>query len=331
MVYRSMLLAMVLSLVLPASPAGATVSCVQDEFGQPFITLTAPGDRVEVRVGPGGAIQFDGGPGFVSCGTATVSNTDTVTITDTSGGATSAVIALSGGPFAPGFGDEPGNSGEIEFSIRLGGQHLDTVAVNGTDGDDLLVAGAGGINLNPAESTGVDADVLLDGVKEILLSGRDGDDQLRGTGGFGTGGDVAGLETFNLHGGPDRDVLRGSDEMGLQCRFDPAGGFGGTLPQEFIYGEEGNDRINGGERGDCSSGGPGDDVVQGSGGRDAVMGGAAADTVAGGDSEDQVHGDRGDDRLFGQGGNDRLNGGPDDDRCRGGPGGDDFRNCEDLA
>jgi Ca2+-binding RTX toxin-like protein len=350
---------LLLALAALPGPAQAAVSCVQDEFGQPFVTLTENTDQVTLRVGPGGQVQFDGGPGFVNCGTATVNNVDTITVTDSSpGGPTGIFIDLSGGPFAPGFSSEPA-SPEIEFSIQGGGGLNDMVKVLGSEGVDIVVLGRGGINLRADEAAGVDADVTMQGIEILRVVAGGGNDQILASGEFGTGQDVvpfgfggetAGTRHLSVYGEGGRDRVEGSDEMGrkvLQNARPACGQFASQLlliyegpALECLSGGEDVDRINGlGER-EVVFGGGGDDPVQGFDGGDVVLGGAGDDTVAGNAGNDRLFGDRGEDRVFGQAGNDRLSGGPDDDRltggpdsdrCRGGSGADSFLTCEDLA
>jgi Ca2+-binding RTX toxin-like protein len=318
---RSMLAVLVGLLWLPWSPAGAVVTCTQDEFGQPFITLASDGDRVDVRVGSGGAIQFDGGPGFVPCGTATRNSTDTITITDTSGGNTLARIDLSGGPFEPGSSGEPGGSDEIEFHVDLGGQPDDVLLVSGTSGHDLVVVGHKGVNLNPTETKGIDADIQAPFHAGVLqIDAGDGNDEIRGDGGFGTGEAFGG--SWHARGEGGNDVIRGSEV---------ARGCPGRQKFECLDGNGGRDRINGRGGRDELWGGQGNDELQGGRGDDLLRGHESGDTLAGGRGRDTLRGDTGNDRLFGEVGKDALNGGADNDRCLGGRGSDDFRNCEALA
>jgi Ca2+-binding RTX toxin-like protein len=322
-------------------PAEATVSCTQDEFGQPFVTMTAPMDRVTMKVGPGGTITYDPGSGFVPCGTATTVSTETITVNDQSTGATQLIIDLSGGPFAPGFSTEGGSSPEIEFAVNLGESSgddtlLDLVRIQGTGGADPIAVGSGGINLNPTEGAGIDADVTLQGVEGLILDGLGGDDQLRADGGFGTGDDATGFRLLHLYGSAGNDITIGSDAMGAvarRCEFLELAVFVTVEgpATECHFGLGGADHLNGRGGRDSIFGGPQGDRVQGFGGRDLVEGDAGNDILTGNESADHLKGEAGDDRLFGDAGDDRLNGGPDVDRCRGGSGSDDFRNCENLA
>jgi Ca2+-binding RTX toxin-like protein len=176
-------------------------------------------------------------------------------------------VSLEGGPFEPGFTDEPGDSDEIEFVvgsdlIPLDGSQLRLV-VQGTSGPDHLVSGFEGVNLNPDETDGVDPDVST---REAALEGGGGADLLEG-GGFGTGDTVYGL---GLDGGEGEDELRG--------------GRGG----DQLRGGPGADRLHGGDGGDGLWGGPGNDELTGGEGSqdggDGLAGGPGTDTLDGGPS-----------------------------------------------
>src|SRR5436190_4460173 len=81
-----------------------------------------------------GHIQVNG----VSCGTATVTNTDRININDaTPGRNAKAVIDESNGLFEPGFTAESVGFSEIEFALGLG-DGADTLEVIGTPGNDSI-------------------------------------------------------------------------------------------------------------------------------------------------------------------------------------------------
>ncbi|WP_255955404.1 calcium-binding protein [Streptomyces odontomachi] len=134
----------------------------------------------------------------------------------------------------------------------------------------------------------------------------------------------------SIHGGPGDDVLNGNDAV-------------------VLYGDDGNDRIDGGGgvwsvgayggTGDdtltgCDAechGGDGDDDITGTAtdqefglygddGDDVIHGGAGADMIYGGKGDDTLYGDAGDDTIYGNSGNDVLHGGTGTDTLSGGPG-----------
>jgi len=73
---------------------------------------------------------------------------------------------------------------------------------------------------------------------------------------------------------------------------------------DTIYGGGGNDTINGGSGGDTLHGGRGGDSLVGGRGHDALWGEAGADTLRGGAGRDSLDGGAGQDRLFGRQGHD---------------------------
>ena len=121
---------------------------------------------------------------------ATVYNTRVVRITG-SDGEQSVNLDLTGGDLAPGFGDEPGTSDELEVVLKLGSG---TDVVHVTAGDTASDVRAGSkrdgssqLNLNAAEGSGVDADVTMRSVESVVFHGGLVNDRFIGTGGVGTG------------------------------------------------------------------------------------------------------------------------------------------------
>ncbi len=177
-----------------------------------------------------------------SCGVADVTNTETISITGGNGD-DSLVVDLSGGePFAPGVGDEL-TGPEIEIVVALQGGS-NSLTVSGSTGNDEIVLGAGGINLNPGEeAAAADADVTFTGnLDRLAVTGNHGDDTIFAAGGLGTGG---------------------------QSSLDLS-----------LSGNEGDDDVTGGAGGDLIFGGDGDDVVEGGGGTDTADFSGAAGPVA---------------------------------------------------
>lgn len=134
----------------------------------------------------------------------------------------------------------------------------------------------------------------------------------------------------SIYGGAGDDVLHGNAAV-------------------VLYGDDGNDRIDGGGgvwsvgayggAGDdtltgCDAechGGDGDDDITGTAtdqdfglygddGDDVIHGGAGADSIYGGRGNDTLYGDSGDDTIYGNSGDDLLYGGAGTDTLSGGPG-----------
>ncbi len=83
-----------------------------------------------------------------------------------------------------------------------------------------------------------------------------------------------------------------------------------------------DDNVAGGDDGELLDAGAGDDTVFGQGGDDILEGGGGIDVLAGGDENDSIYGGVGNDRGWGQGGDDLLRGGDGDDWLAGNRGND---------
>lgn len=315
--------------------AWAAVTCTH--VGSIVTVSLSADDDVGLRVS-GGAVQYTPNfAGYVNCETATTANTDTINVTGT--GDHSLLIDLSGGPFAPGVTDEPGASDEIEFSVDLGGtSDFDFLGIEGSSGADAVVMGTGGINLNAAETDGVDADVTVPNIEAAELVGGDGGDILSAAGGSGTGGSItlpefldllgeAGNDTVTagggsefldggpgtdmldggpgsfdlLLGGPDNDSLNGGPGLSdLAVFFDATGPVTASLAAGTATGS-GSDTLSGIE--DLTGTGFNDSLT-GDGGPNQLRAFEGNDTLAGGDGVDGVHGGPGNDVVDGGPGND---------------------------
>lgn len=117
----------------------------------------------------------------------------------------------------------------------------------------------------------------------------------------GTHSDV----TLRIYGGDGADVIT------------VASGVNGS---DRIYGEDGDDTVNGGSGADYIWGGAGSDTLNGDSGIDKLYGGNDNDTLNGGDDRDFLYGDAGNDTLNGDGGNDVMRGGIGNDTLNGGEG-----------
>ncbi len=128
------------------------------------------------------------------------------------------VIDFDGGPFTPGRGAEPGGSDEIEFDVALG-EGSDYFEIRAYDAGSTVRAGTKQgdhlLNLNPTETTGVDADVRLRSVEQVAFEGAMGDDVFSGAGGRGTGDPFRpSLYVGDFVGGDDRLIGgAGSDQI----------------------------------------------------------------------------------------------------------------------
>ena len=188
-------------LMLTAVPAQAATdgdaTCTYNAVNKQ-VTISTTTNSSSIRVGAGGAILFDddlNASDGTPCDTATVNNTDGIT----SEPASDFEVDLGGGPFAPGESPEATGISEIEIDVDglvNGGLDLE---VEGSSGDDTIVAGnglgaptgsffgGGAVNLN----TDGDADITFadmdDGDNDYEVRGNDGNDTISANGGSGTG------------------------------------------------------------------------------------------------------------------------------------------------
>ncbi|MBT0773959.1 hypothetical protein KIH74_33755 [Kineosporia sp. J2-2] len=87
-----------------------------------------------------------------------------------------------------------------------------------------------------------------------------------------------------------------------------------------VYGDDGNDLINGGPDDDQLWGNAGDDIIYGNDGDDNITGGTGNDQLYGGRHNDNIQGNSGNDVIYGNSGDDYISGGPGDDTISGGTG-----------
>jgi Ca2+-binding RTX toxin-like protein len=361
-----------LTLAMVAQASGST--CTYSPAAPPTVDFnwTQSGDYV---TGANGPTRFPFDPtGKIyffqtDCGAATVFNTDLIRVTNASVGPPlrtqfNVPVTKVAGFLAPGATDEPGESDEVELELDF----RDSRGESPSTYDDLVFntgfteaatvrigssEGVGYANVNAAETTGIDQDVSFQGVRDIRFNGSYGNDDVRASGGLGTGNPLVGYSVRlsgldgddNLVGGESNDNIDG--EKGNDTLV-------GGLGNDLITGGPGNDLIygNAGED-DLLDGGPGSDTIIGGSGNDGggatgaaasrrhslpgLVGGPAhdvlagkrgADTLRGGGGPDTLRGGPGRDLLLGGSGNDRLIGGPGVDVCKGGPGRDRLVGCE---
>ena len=190
------------------------------------------------------------------------------------------------------------------------------VLIGGTPQADAAVASSDGTTLTVTQSGFPTRTFQAQGVNSIIFVGLGGDDFF-----------INNTNIFSFaFGGSGNDTLTGGfggDRLFGQQGDDVVNGRAGN---DFISGNFGNDRVIGGSGNDTLLGlagtnfllaGPGDDTVHGGVGRDIVRGGDGNDFLAGSSGDDEIFGEDGDDRIFGGAGRDFLRGGLDNDRIFG--------------
>jgi RTX calcium-binding nonapeptide repeat (4 copies) len=334
--------------LLAALPSGATAA-VTCNFASATAAIDASSAGNTANVGRNVSLPLDGIiVNNSQCGgSATVSNTDTITFTDSSGSNTKLVVGLGSGPLAPGPTDESGGSDEIELTAAFGsgGFEFDLLEVDGCSAappcataNDHIVWGSGGINLNADEAPIVDADLTASGVEVYQSFGGsgNGNDTLAADGGFGTG--IASLTPVQFTGFDGMDFLTGGTmNDGLDGGADNDVLVGGTGDDNIVPGP-GDDQLDGeGGAFDIANFGPaangvtvdlsnpgaqdtgeGTDLILnmeslfGSGFDDPLLSGTnGANNIQAGGGDDVIAGLDGDDSLSGDGGDDVIEGGPD--------------------
>lgn len=341
-----------LRLLLPAAIVAACTAAAAPAFAAPApgvceydaatktATYTWPTNYLSSNlplIQQAGGNVLVGRSGANTCPGATTANTEHVKVLGTpagSFGGDQIIVSLHNSLQTSG-GDELFDVEFVNPAIRI------RVRVNGSSGDDHIVAGANGININASEAV-PDVDVFASGPNQIFPGnigcsssqcsvvsdpGTQGNDTLSTQGGFGTGGPAfqALTQSGVLIGGEGNDKLLATNWTGV---------LGGPGNDELIGPGTANndssvryDTAPGPVNVDLAAGtatGDGTDTITGF---DGVIGGRHADVIKGDGDENNLDGgsvqaaDVGD-LIDGRGGDDNLAGGPGDDTLIGGPGDD---------
>ncbi|MBX3413494.1 MAG: S8 family serine peptidase [Pirellulales bacterium] len=238
------------------------------------------GDLVWDGTGGNDVVFFEQtGPDSVKVTTATLAGAS-VNLVETISGVTGRVLAFGRN------GNDRLDAGLLATIAATleGGRHHDTLI--GGAADDILRGDFIGAQGDGAEGN----DSLIGGPGHDLIEG----DGLEG-----------GKDT--IRGGLGDDTILGDGGDGAEGRADWLYGDDGN---DRIYGHHGNDFIDGGndhdlliggdgaEANDTLLGGAGNDILSGSNGRDSLNGGAGVDLLAGGNGVDTLQGDAGEDLLI---------------------------------
>lgn len=226
-------------------------------------------------------------------------------------------------------GTATGEGSDTLVSIEgvVGSQHGDTIIgddnvniLDGTWGDDDISGGGGG-------------DWIVVGAGDLVIDGGDGYDALSFLG-AAEEGDTVGV-TFDL--GAAQDSLDPVAFSHGTIRTTSIEYVGGTILDDILIGDAGENWLIGNDGDDILVGGAGNDFLVGDGELyysiffdevtvryDVNYGGAGGDVLIGGEGNDTLRSGRGDDFLFGGDGDDYLDGGNQNDFFAGGAGGDYF-------
>jgi Ca2+-binding RTX toxin-like protein len=228
---------------------------------------------------------------------------------------------------------------------------VDSLLINGTPGDDVIILTDGGVG------SGTES-VTFSGIEQFIVDAGAGNDLVDGSaltisvtiyGGTGDDTLIGGSNDDTIYGEEDNDDLIGNlgdDYLDGGAGSDGLVGDQGTIVRVALDGstattlaipsgklsavineagirrdvtlidEEvgGDDTLIGGDGDDFAHGGAGDDVVDGGAGADALFGNSGNDAMAGGTGDDHLYGGAGNDSLDGNEGADIAYGGDGDDR-----------------
>lgn len=240
-------------------------SCTYNPATASVSASITPGGSAVVDV-VGGVIRFGAVP--TSCGAATTTNTDSISIAGNAGTTERLTLDQRTGLLAPGATPEF-NLPEIEIATTLG-DATDTIVLYLTEGDDVVAQGQNGLAMN-ADG---DVDVTVSpGAFPIEVYALGGNDVVNARGSNGAG--LAFLGPVVLDGGEGDDLLRGASGA------------------DVVTGGPGNDRVEGHDKADLIEGGPGDDDLRAGDGDDTLVGGAGKDSYAASGGNDVIHADDG--------------------------------------
>lgn len=328
--------------------AGAVTTC-QFDAGSGLMTVTSSTTSTLTIDRNDSSLRLDG----TACEAATVTNTDTITITTPAG--SHVVLDLGGGRLEPGMTDEGDGSSEIEVEVSFAGG-TGAVDVIGTDEEDhfdleqteVASTRVNAYNLN-VDETSADFDVTFpDGPGAGAALGTEGGDDVLEVGVLGPmpfavdvlGGSGSDTVSFAANGG-SVNGFAGLDTLDESFTTEPLIATSGTAvnpgvlvigdldPVELVnlprvIGGSGPDVLTGIGFTDLLLGGPGPDTLIGLDGRDRLEGGRGIDLIRGGVDADTLIGGGQRDRLFGGAGGDGIDGGGGDDRLLGEEGRDDL-------
>lgn len=198
----------------------------------------------------------------------------------------------------------------IDLSAHGSGgvDYAKNVLVQGGEGNDIIIGGAGKDNLQG------------DGGNDIIFGWR-GSDTISG----GTGDDILYGDDMGFNGISGDDTIDGGSGNDILY-----GGRG----KDKLAGGDGNDMLYGGAGDDSLSGGAGDDILYGDdddvSGNDVLYGDSGNDWLYGGLAGDDLYGDAGDDYLDGGAGKDYMHGGGGNDTIIAGAGNDVIDGSADI-
>jgi Ca2+-binding RTX toxin-like protein len=223
---------------------------------------------------------------------------DTLNVMSTAAGTT---LLVEGGDGIDSFGAElPLISGKVtlaDHEFVLPGSAYDpdtiyapdTLTVFGSDGDDEITVANGSIR---------DAAHALDfsGIDKVEILAGKGNDHVQ----ISNSALLPAVREIHVSGGEGDDTLLDSSGTGHSLGAERA------VIAIILEGDEGDDILTGGLFANTIGGGAGDDVIKGGGGDDAIDGGAGDDLLLGGAGHDMLTGGLGANTIGGAAGHDTV-------------------------
>ena len=233
-----------------------------------------------------------GGTYLIPGTTITATHNSPLTITDSAGAGVSVVLDnWNPGDFGIELIETP-IAVETTVVTAYSGND-DAITIDGNVADDSTAPLPGGVDPAPGHvefASNIDTVHAGDGADNVYVN------------------DIGVNPGIQIHGGTGNDGL----VIGSQTDTSVAG-----MTGAFIYGEDGNDGIQGSSQADWLDGGTGHDHIDGRGGDDVLLGMDGNDLLFGEDGEDDLIGGNGNDWLYGGAGLDTLSGGSGNDRLFG--------------
>ncbi|MBD1863620.1 S-layer family protein [Trichocoleus sp. FACHB-46] len=198
--------------------------------------------------------------------------------------------------------DGNGNTSQASVTISVGnGSGEGLGSINGTPNDDTLP----GTNGNDTIYGYGGNDTISPGLGYDYVDGGEGEDtliidysSLDSMSGYSYGYGSGYYSGYSYSGNGYSNISFSNIE-----RFNITG----TANNDYLYGAELNDILNGND---------GDDEIYGGGGADILNGGNGNDTIYGGDGDDTINGGIGNDVIFSGNGADTIDGGAGDDALK---------------
>lgn len=185
----------------------------------------------------------------------------------------------------------------------------------GGDGNDVLQGGTGSDRMEGGAGNDT---YYVDNVNDVVVEGLNGgiDTVHAALSSYILGANVENLVMVSVNGATTAGV---GNALANHMTSGTAGGqLWGNGGDDILQGLGGNDELDGGDGNDILHGGGGNDWLYGGSGNDSLSGGADNDRLYGGTGNDTLDGGTGEDWLYGGSGNDVLRGGDGNDRLFGG-------------